>query len=666
MSDKLTISASQLATAWDCERKWWLERVALLPDVPKPYLTFGTVLHACLERWCSADETGRAEDGRPIEVFPPGWEEVEEKGITARVTPNEAALIRRLVDQAVERGIVQRGDGRVLERELRLPVIEGVDLVGFVDVFVPGTVRIFPDSMRRAEQATIPEIHDHKTFGESSTRFLKQPGPESPNYIGADQQLLTYAAATSLADGWDGPVVVRHNQFPKFDDPRGVRSVEAVVPPEVWAEHWTRVQETAARLLQIREIKRWDDVPGPYGSEVCQKYGGCPFRDICGKRSTLDGFRATVERRRAEQGARPNLSTAPRRRLDQMTNTVDIFARARRSAAQPAATAASVPQSTQAATEKPGSLLVATEAPASAPSSPGINGGVAMPTAPVPLPGGYVPPPWANPACTACRGLGFNSKGRPCPICDALAKRSKRPTSSMYLVAGSMLDGFTAVGRSEKTADLFALSAPESWSSRGGTSPAVVQDIKKAAALIEERSAKDAEARSAGTPQPSSTAADNSATAGSQPVCAEAPAAVQLSTAANIPIMAVLKANSEQVKAVIDGSAEPEERKGRGRPKAGVTLLIGCAQMKGPDRPTTTIQELLLKLGAELAKDMGAASYWELDAFKRRDRIRQRAETIAEGLGRTVLLVPGVRDPDADSLVGALLPFADLVIEGVR
>jgi hypothetical protein len=647
-----------------------------MPDVPRHYLTFGTVLHACLERWCSADEHGRVPTpkfvgvtpggftmpagpligqfcGAPVNIFPLGWEEVFERSVRSRVTPNEAALIRRLVEQAVERGLVQRGDGRVLERELRLPVIEGVDLVGFVDVFKPAMLSGCGE-LSRQDPDSPPQIHDHKTFGESSTRFLKQADPKSPNYLGADQQLLTYAAATSLIDDWDGPVVVRHNQFPKFDDPRGPRSVEATVPAEVWAEHWEKIQATAARLLQVRDIKKWDDVPGPYGSDVCQKYGGCPFREICGKRTTLDGFRASIERRKAEAGARPNLSTAPRRRLDQMTNTNDIFARARRGAAQPAQ-----PKVDQAApvagavsdrnTKAPSAasnptLKYPTEAAAYAAAAQGINGGVAAPAAPAPLPGGYVAPPWANPACTACHGLGFNSKGRPCPICDALAKRSKRPTSSMYLVEGSMQDGFTAVQRPDKVADLFALCAPESWSSRAGISQLVQP--------------KPAEVSIATKPRETAAVSSPSASV-ALPIEPIAAACIPG------PVIA-MPAKVQEELAALAAPVEAEEKRGRGRPKAGITLLIGCAQIKGPDRPSITVQELLQKLGVELAKDMGVASYWELDAFKRRDRIRQRAEQIAEGLGRTVLLVPGIRDPDADSLVGALLPHADLVIEGVR
>jgi hypothetical protein len=617
--------------------------------VPKSYLTFGTVLHACLERWASADASGRGADGRPVDPFPAGWETVEEKGVVAKVTPNEAALIRRLVEQAVERGIVQRGDGRVLEREIRLPVIEGVDLVGFIDVFVPSCEGLFEPSANPEDDvegaSTMPEIQDHKTYGEASVRFLKQPGKDSPNYVGADDQLLTYAAATSIIDRWDGPVVVRHNQFPKFAAKGtvhdGPRSVEAIVSYEELAAHWEKICLDAARMLQVRDVKRWEDVPGPYGSDVCQKYGGCPFREICGRRATLDVYRARIERRKAEGDSdRPNLSTAPRERpTPSMTNN-DIFANARRRAAAPAAPTApnTNPTPTAATAAKESSPVMTTVAPGP------INGGVAAaPTAPA-LPAGYRPPPWANPACTACNGLGFNSKGRPCQICDALAKRSKRPTSSMYTVEGSMLDGFTAVGKSEKTADLFALSAPESWSSRGGSTPQV--NMEAARAHVEKVTAAlpALEAPKVVTMNVPIDAAEKQAATTRALIAGEAP----------LPPAAI---------AANEVAAEPAKR---GRPKAGITILIGCAQMKGPDRPSLMAQQLLATLGAELAKDMGAASYWELDAFKRRDRIRQRSEQVAEALGKTVLLVPGVRDPDVDSLVASLLPHADIVIEGVR
>jgi PD-(D/E)XK nuclease superfamily protein len=637
--EPLTISASQLGTWDDCHRKWWLQRVARLPEVPRGYLIFGTVLHACLERWCSGDANGRVplgpcrpkdEEnrwlvrdggpldgqgvGEPVQVFPAGWETVEEKGQKQTVTPNEAALIRKLVEQAVERGIVQRGDGRVLEREIRLPVIDGVELVGFLDVFKPA----------EAEQNhAIPQIHDHKTFGEGSVRFLKQASAASPNYVGADRQLLTYAAATSLIDGWSGPVVVRHNQFPKFDDGRGPRSVEAVVPPEAWAERWSEIQAAAVEMLRVREIKRWDDVAGPVQPDTCQKYGGCPFREICGRRTTLDGYRASVERRiKDAPGARPNVSTGPLRGEKNMTDQGNIFARAR--GARSASTEQTRPVSSTTA------AAPASAAPAS--DQPGINGGVApaAPAAPIAPPANA--PPWANPACTACRGTGFNSKGRPCPICDALAKRSRRPTSSMYLIEGDAQAGFVCHAKEGKAQEIVDLGAPTSWSSRGGSFRPQAEPAKG----------------------PTAT-----------PVVAVAVQQAPVTQTGGGTSTAVEKTcePTEQPCVEVDAPAATAKR---GRKPAGITIMVGCAQLKGPDRSTITAQDLLQRLGAELAKDTGAASYWELDAFKRRDRIRQRSAEIAESLGTTVILVAGLRDPDVDSLIGALIPHAQVVVEGLR
>lgn len=613
MTEPLHISASQLGTFHDCKRKWWLEKVARMPSVPKGYLIFGTVLHACLERWASADALGRGPDGQVVTAFPPGWETVEEGGQRLTITPNEAALIRRLVDQAIERGIVQRGDGRVLEREIRLPVIEGVDLVGFIDVFVP----LIVDDEARTQNVLFPEIEDHKTFGEGSVRFLKQPAPTSPNYLGADRQLLTYAAATARIDGWAGPVVVRHNQFPKFEDGKGPRTVEAVVPPDVIAEHWAGIQATAAEMVRVKAIKRWDDVPGPVEADTCQKYGGCPFREICGRRSTLDGYKGRVEKQLAEAKApRPDVSLQPRKGTPKnMSN--DLFANARgRRGAQPAQ-----PQP-ERETATTGTPAVSTQ-PVAAPS---INGGAPAPAAPMPPAGG---PPWANPNCTACKGTGFNSKGRPCPICDALAKKLKRPMSSLYLVEGDLQAGFTATERPEKVAEIYALGAPQSWSSKDGAAPAPVVNMEAARAHVAQVAVEQPQEIRESTPSPAA---------------ASAPA-----PAATAPVETPAVENAK-----------------RGRKPASFSVYIGCVPLKGPDRPTETAQGLLHRLGIELAKDMGAASYWELDAFKRRDRIKQRSAEIAEGLGRTILLVAGVRDPDVDSLVSSLLPHAETVVEGLR
>lgn len=619
----LVISASQNSSFEDCNRKWWFEKVLRLPQVPKGYFIFGTVLHACLERWCSADEQGRVPSpvpaplagqaaGSPVEVFPPGWETVEERGSAQTVTPNEAALIRRLVEQAVERGLVARGDGRLLEHEFRLPVIEGVELVGFIDVTLPPVPTYQAAGVR--VWTSMPEIHDHKTFSESGSRYLKQKSPTSPNYIGLDKQLLTYAAAQSRVANYSGPVVVRHNQFPKFDDGKGPRYVDAIVPAEAVAAQWEHIKTIAADMLRVRQIERWTDVPGPAaGEDTCSKYGGCPFRDICGRRSTVEGFRSRVqsEMDRANK-ARPNLPLDKRanRSKEKRTDVGDIFARpSAPTAVQPQASA---PAEVQRSSATPGAL---------------INGG--MPPAAPAVPAFPInAPPWADPNCSSCKGIGFNSKGKPCPICDAVAKKNKRPTSGMYLITGDAQAGFAAVARSEKTADLFALSAPGEWSSKGGS---VAQIPTGVVAPV-------------GVPAPAAPPVQSTPTDVSAPV-----ASVETPTAAVPEASTVLS----------------PETKTKGRKPIGLTILLGCVQMKGP-RDQVLVQDLLERLGKELAVASGGTSYWDLDSFKRRDRLRQRAAEIAESLGNTYLVVPGAADPDAAALAAALIPYAQSVLEGVR
>lgn len=306
----------------------------------------------------------------------------------------------------------------------------------------------------------------------------------------------------------------------------------------------------------------------------------------------------------------------------------NIFARAR--GARPATV------------EQPQTAAAAPAAPHSAAMSGAslINGGQPSPTAPVVPPTNA--PPWANPSCTACGGQGFNSKGRPCPICDALAKRSKRPTSSMYLVEGDAQAGFTAKERPEHVAALFAIEAPKEWSSKAGAVAPLTVSMGVAQAHVEKVQQQVVQSMgvAANLQQP------------------------PVSTVATAPTIERTCDPAQQGGIEVDAPAAAKEK--RGRKPVGLTILIGCSQLKGPDRPTITAQELLQKVGAELAKDMAASSYWELEAFKRRDRIRQRSAEIAEQLGTTVLQVAGLRDPDVDSLIGALIPYAQVVLEGLR
>ena len=704
---KLVISASQIDDFIDCPRRWWFKRIMKLREIQKGYFTFGTVLHGCIERWMAGTMNGRVPDpvpevlagqtaGASVEVFPPGWETIEEKGQKVSVTPNEASLIKRLFKEAVERGIITRDPHATVEREIRLPVLENVELLGFVDIHVASVhgSEIHEDDAGLG--FSVPEIHDHKSFGESSTRYLKQPGPTdeggnlipieapyekgdgtSPNAVGHNQQMLTYATATSMIDGYEGVVKVRHNQYPKFKDAKGVRKVEALISPKRLKAHWAFIENTARRMVQVAQIKKWTDTPGPESVDACSRFGGCPFQGICGKRESPEVYSARVERMTAQKASqtRPNLTLEPRKRKPTKTDTggtttmtTDIFARARnQQAARKGEPAPATTAKPTVATKTAAAKAAANPKPAPAATKPAAAPKVnsAPPPAVETATDGA---PWANPTCPACKGLGINSKGRACPICDKTAEKRGVPTSAMYVI--EVADGaVTAVLRDEH-ADT---GAPEAWAGdvpvQGAAATAKPAVAPKAQARVEEPPDEQPEPEVEADTDEGDEGAEASQDEPEAPPAA--PPARNTRAAAAAALTRQGSAPTPTPGAVARTAPKPaasEPARSVGRPKVGLTVLIGAAMMKGPERPTLLATELLERIGAELAADMGAESYWALDAFKRRERIRQRGAEIAESLGKTVVMVGSTNDPDVMSLVNALMaaPSCEAVYEGLR
>lgn len=686
---ELTVSASQISNFLDCPRKWWFFRVMKLKEIQKSYFTFGTVLHGCIERWMAADKSGRVPEeycealagqvpGEPVDVFPPGWETVDEKGSKVSVTPNEAQLIKALFTEAVEKGVIVRDPHTTVEREINLPLLENVELTGYIDMHLASVHGSEVCDEDAGLGFSVPEIHDHKSFGESSTRYLKQPGPSdmggnltpieapyskgdgtSPNSIGHDQQVLTYAAATSILDGYNGVVKVRHNQFPKFKDAKGVRKVEALVSQKRLMTHWAFLQDTAKRMLVVSRIKKWTDVPGPESTDTCSKYGGCPFQGICGKRETPEVYSQRIERQTKQKatGGRPNLPLNPRKRKTNndtgdksMTVKPNIFARANeQQAARKGGATATAPAPSKTAAAK---VAANPKAP------PKINS-----AAPAPVETAKNGAPWANETCPACKGLGVNTKGGPCPICDKTAEKRGKPTSGMYQID---LDGttFTAVLRSEHAEsgaeESFACDVPNAVAPKapGGTPKPTLKP----------KPAPEPE------PEPEATAAPEEV---EPEVVEEEPEVVPVAdpkpamrpTSGAAARAALTRPAGAPAAAPVASRVAPKPAAGSpGRPRVGITILIGASMLQGPDRPIMLGTALLEKVGAELAADMGAESYWALDSFKRRDRIRQKAAEIAESLGKTVIIVSSTNDPDLMSLINGLAaaPACEAVIEGLR
>lgn len=227
--------------------------------------TFGKVLHACIERWLKADATGRNKAGEVKEIYPDGWETVE--GSTA--TEEDRAVIKTLISDAVEGGILTRCPDREVEKEFRVSLAPGVDVGGRIDLCAPGLVV------------------DHKST--ISMRYAL-----SKLKLAEDTQMLLYAKVQGLP-GQD--VTLVHNVFERSRVQAKTTTVK-VTAQQVEA-HWEGLKVQAAEMQALSALPLADvDFAAVEGNmpEGCNAYGGCRFLGICTRREKPEHFRARYER----------------------------------------------------------------------------------------------------------------------------------------------------------------------------------------------------------------------------------------------------------------------------------------------------------------------------------------------------------------------------------
>lgn len=630
-------------------RKWWFESVLKLPRIARGYFAFGTVLHSVIERWLRADRTGRVppatliqtvetpqgpvwadgplmgqRPGDAVELYPIGWETIVERGIPQSVNPQEAALIRRLVTKAIAEGVLKRYGDEIVEHAFRLPVIKGVELNGFIDV------------------VTDTGITDHKSS--KDRKYLKRDGPladdgdmipigkpgsekRSPNCVGDEQQMRTYAYAMVLEGHLpNDQVLLRHNQFLKTGE---VDYAEAWITVEELEKHWAHIQEVAATMLELRTVKKWNDVPGPTSPNTCMAYGGCAFLNICGRVETPEMYRLRVDR---SNGTIPTEQPTP----EQGPMGKEIFQR------------------------KPGAA-----APAPAASPVAINSPAPAPTKTIDVVATVVAAgpvaPWARPeGCRSCANTGINSSQNPCMICDSMAKKAGRPTSLDFVLAHDPTTG-VLTWSAKPGVQQTAASTPAEQAHTVNTSPAQTPPPSAV------------EPAGSGAPaKPSPFRGRRKADASPMAAAVEAVKAVQevaqeRATMANGVPMKAAPAEFEQQ--LLESAAErttevtPEEPKGkRGPKKQGITLCVDCLPSGGA---TISLSELIAKYGALYAAEVGAPNYFECDTWKRRDALASRAAVIAAEIGSATVIASS-SDLEGKSLLNALIPLAGKMYVGTR
>ena len=376
MSKKVTISPSQLANYLDCPRKWFFQTVLKLPDFKSPVSRdFGTCLHEVLERFYGADDSGRDENGLPVDLFPPGWEKVREFGRdTGReLNMQEQAIAKKLIAQAIEDGFLQRPPARSIERYVKIPVDDGVDIHGYIDVHSPGL------------------ILDHKT--------TKNPKwAMSAKKLSQDPKMLCYAVMEQV-EAPGTPVTLRLDYYDKSLSKRPFK-VETCLKPQRVIDFRSEVLEPSARHIRQSDLSPddWAEVEGPRAKGACDAYGGCPFAKICSRVCTVDQY----------QNPEPKKKRTPEVAKFKKRPKFDADA----------AAPAPAPAPTPAPTTAPTPVAAPVPAPAAPAAAPADTGGDV--------------PPWAVGACRACSGKGFNKTGAPCRACDVVSGRTGGRTSSEF------------------------------------------------------------------------------------------------------------------------------------------------------------------------------------------------------------------------------------------
>lgn len=418
---KIYTSASKSITASGCWRKWFFLDRLKLPILDKGYRTFGTVLHAVIERYMGGDETGREEDGSYIDYYPEGWESVkdEKTGIISTITEEEQILIKALVEQAIKKGIINRLPNA--ETEKRVTEDLGSLGNGYYGVFNGFIDILYQEG-----------VEDHKTT--KSTRYIKKEED-----LKQDLQALLYSYFWFKERDWKEEICkVTFNYFIKEPPPR-VTQISVDISREACWDAWQQMIEQAKQMAHISShVTDVNHLPWPPQSE-CKKYGGCEFLDICSRKDTIEGYTKKVNAvinnsLRKQEGKEvihlperdfnmpfPNFPSTPPSLPPGGANIP--FGR-------PTITGLPVQPARESRMEVPSPSPYG-------PTSSGIYSShltaaemdgdmVLVPPATTPA------PPWAIPGCLACGGSGFATNGAPCNPCDQVAWKTKKLFSGMY------------------------------------------------------------------------------------------------------------------------------------------------------------------------------------------------------------------------------------------
>jgi len=620
-------------------RYWYLSKILKLPEQRKGYFGFGTTLHEVLERWLSAEANGRDADGTPIELYPESFEITEFGRPTGEHQPwdfrllepaKEGQLIRELVEEAVEKGLLSREADRCIEWSFTgEPFVDGVRLTGFVDWMVPSRAAVI----------------DHKSVKNKRYRLSEAKMRMDPQLMLYAKLLLDFLRENGLPVPKE--VEIRHvNYLKDLGTPKGERvslnsrGQPIFVTVEHVEEQWQSLVAVGHDMVKWSKVEAesWDRVPCK-GTECARMYGGCPFATICSGQETPEKYKARQDR---IQRARVEIA-------GQLPP--DVIALQHSTSSKTEKTPMSLLADLKKRKTNGGGRAASPQQPANAEPEKGEEG-----SAPV-------APPWRYEDCPACGGSGWNTKGCSCRICK---KKTGFDMKRVKVVEGEKVWDWVAdkalqeqeqsdAGGSPDSPDKGTVeekeTAQESESAPASSAPAPNGDgVSPMAALIARKKAER-----------------NGGKAGiDDDTSPEQPATEPEKQEPETPLMAEAKGKAKQPE-------EPKRRRGRpkgskSKPKDRFILLFGAAPSKvSAVHEVINLSDLLTTVGAQLAEALGADSYYALGAFDRRDNLARRIEAIIDEHipGEAIVFTTGL-SPDENALAGALSKFATTVIHAVK
>lgn len=276
---EMQLSVSRAGELDKCPRKWFFKKVEKCKVPYTASTQFGTAIHQVNERYYLDEE-----------MYPKDWWSViDDYGNHAGdLGTEEQALLRQLVDKAIDEGLLFRHPGLKAEWKFEDEIVEGAYFEGSIDACYDFT------------------IVDHKSVKSFDDNWNKISDKKSSRWLGKDSQMLIYGyywAKYQELQGLEIPATIEliHNQFNK--ETGEVRQVTALVPFIKCISEYQKIQKSAMKMLNHNRLFNagdWEKV------ETCDRRARyspcnyCKYSDMCDGKETVDMYKRNIVENQAE------------------------------------------------------------------------------------------------------------------------------------------------------------------------------------------------------------------------------------------------------------------------------------------------------------------------------------------------------------------------------